>query len=321
MSLGRVPLRTSPVLVLVLAGLLVGCSSGEPIVRSDDPPARAEGTQATPTTDPGPARPGHFSRRRAMTHVRALAGTIGVRVRATAGERRGARYIAREFRELGYDVFIQKFPVDGSTSRNVVARWPEARKYPIVIGGHMDSVPTSPGGNDNASGIAAILEIARIVRNTEQAGFLKFIAFGSEEFGTDGSHHVGSRVFVERLGPQGRRKLGGMLSVDMVADGRPLIVGTSGIGPDVLARHLYRKIEHRNIRVDYQTLCDCSDNGPFEHAGIPAGFLWSGDEPNYHDDSDTIANMVPADLERTGKALRAFVKGVGQALLDRLRRY
>ena len=264
---------------------------------------------------------GRFGRRRAMDHVRALAGRIGVRVRATEGERLGARYIKRRFEGLGYEVFVQKFSVDGGTSRNVVARWPGGRRYPIVLGGHMDSVPTSPGANDNASGVAVLLEIARLVRGTEQAGFLKFIAFGAEEFGEDGRHHVGSQVFVNRLGPKGRRKMGGMISVDMVADGRPLIVGTSGIGPDVLARILYRKLNRAGFSVEYRTTCDCSDNGPFERGGIPATFMWSGDEPNYHDSSDTVANMSPEDLERTGKAVRLFVKGIDQALLDRLRGY
>jgi hypothetical protein len=263
-----------------------------------------------------------FERPRAMDHIRALAGRIGVRVRATDGERRGARYIKRRFEDLGYRVFVQKYSVDGGTSRNVVARWPGARRYPIVLGAHMDSVPSSPGANDNASGVAVLLEVARLVRDTEQAGFLKFIAFGSEEFGSDGRHHVGSQVFVNRLGDKGRRKMGGMISVDMIADGRPLIIGTSGIGPDVLARILYRKLNRAGFSVTYRTLCDCSDNGPFERAGIPASFMWSGDEPNYHDSSDTVENMSPADLERTGKAVRLFiVRAVDQALLDRLRRY
>ena len=256
-----------------------------------------------------------------MSHVRHLAGEIGVRVRATRGERRGAAYIARTFRDLGYRVHVQTFDVDGGTSRNVVAWWPGARRYPIVLGAHMDSVAGSPGANDNASGVAVLLEIARLTRRTAYAGFLRFVAFGSEEYGADGRHHVGSQVFVERLGPKGRRKLAGMVSVDMVADGRPLLVGSSGIGPRVMGRTLYRRLARTPISVEYLTLCDCSDHGPFEHAGIPASFMYSGKESNYHDPSDTVANMVPRDLERTGKAVRRFVLTIDQALIDRLRRY
>ena len=255
-----------------------------------------------------------------MRHVRALAGRIGVRVRATEGERRGARYIAARFRELGYDVNMQRFSVDGGTSRNVIASYPGARRYPFVIGGHMDSVPTSPGANDNASGIAAILEMARMAANTPQAEWIRFVAFGSEEYGADGSHHVGSRVFVDRLGAEGRSRLAGMLSVDMVADGRPLIIGHSGISEPVVARSVYRKVRRSGVGTRWAISCDCSDNGPFEHAGIPASYMWSGDEPNYHHSSDTVRNMDPRDLVRTGRAVKAFVSQLDKKLLSYYRR-
>ncbi|HEV3472872.1 MAG TPA: M28 family peptidase [Actinomycetota bacterium] len=311
--------------VVVVATLLAACAettSHDDRFGTSQPESITDRSPSPETMQAEEFRPlGSFQRWRAMAHVRKLAGDIGVRVRARRGERLGARYIARELERLGYRVHVQRFAVDGDTSRNVVAWWPEARRYPIVVGAHMDSVPSSPGANDNASGVAVLLETARLARATRQAGFLKFVAFGAEEYGQDGRHHVGSQVFVHRLGPKGRRKLGGMISVDMIADGRPLIVGNSGIGEDVLARYVYRLLARTDIGIEYRTLCDCSDNGPFEHAGIPASFMWSGDEPNYHDDSDTVANMSPRDLERTGKALRAFVRSVDQALLDRLRRY
>ncbi|MGH2730888.1 MAG: M28 family peptidase, partial [Actinomycetota bacterium] len=139
------------------------------------------------------------------------------------------------------------------------------------------------------------------------------------EYGSDNRHHVGSQVYVNRLSDKGRRRMAGMVSVDMVADGRPLIVGTAGIGPDVVGRTLYRRGRRAGIGVEYQTTCDCSDNGPFERAGIPAAFAWSGDEPNYHLPSDTVRNMAPRDLLRTGRAIRAFVRGLDRALIQRFR--
>ncbi len=184
----------------------------------------------------------------------------------------------------------------------------------------MDTVPRSPGANDNASGIAVVLELARIFAGRPEARFLKFVAFGAEEYGRDGRHHVGSTRFVERLGKEGRARLAGMVSVDMVADGRPLLVGNSDIASDVVARALYRRIDRAGIAVRYITLCDCSDHGPFEHAGIPASFAYSGEEPDYHSPTDTVPNMDPDDLRRTGRALRAFLDGFSKELLDRFRR-
>lgn len=315
----------------LLAVLLLVACAGEPpnetstaIESAAEAPDSQTGIDVEPatrsaTTSAQGVTLGSFSRKRAMRHVRKLAGEIGIRERATPGERRGARYIAERFRAYGYEVKIQKFSVDGGTSRNVVAWLPDSRRYPVIVGGHMDSVPGAPGANDNASGTAVVLEIARLVANKEQGRYVRFVAFGSEEYGDDGRHHVGSEVFVRRLGDEGRKRLAGMVSVDMIADGRPLIVGNSGIASDVVARALFRKIDNANIAVRYETACDCSDNGPFEHAGIPASYAWSGDEPNYHDPSDTVANMKPKDLLRTGRAIRAFVRQLDQAMLDKFR--
>jgi hypothetical protein len=261
-----------------------------------------------------------FSKRRAMAHVRELAGKIGVRVRATKREWRAARYVAGELAALGYEVGVVKFEVDGKRSRNVVARWPGGLQNPFVIGAHMDTVRKSPGANDNASGVAVMLETARLVAGSAKADLIEFVAFGAEEYGVDGSHHVGSRKFVRRLDRRERRRFPGMVSVDMIADGRPLITGTAGIGPRVVARTLYRRIDAADIGVVLRTTCDCSDNGPFERAGLPAAFLWSGDEPNYHSPSDTVANLEPAHLGRTGRAVRAFVAALDRSMIRRFRR-
>jgi hypothetical protein len=254
-----------------------------------------------------------------MAHLRKLAADIGVRTRTSAGETRAARYVAGEFRTLGYNTRIRKFEVDGATSRNVVAWWPGAKRYPFVIGGHMDTVPASPGANDNASGVAATLELARLVAGKEQARWIRFAVFGSEEFGDDGSHHVGSRTFVSRLGTEGRNRLAGMISVDMISDGG-LIVGNSGISNDTVARILYASLHDAGFPVIFRTSCDCSDNGPFERGGISAGYIWSGDDPDYHSSTDTVPNLDPTDLGRSGRALRVFIKAFDKDLLDRMRR-
>ena len=279
----------------------------------DDPIASTGGGKAGGELDP-------FKNRRAMHHVRTIAKDIGVRVRATAGERKGIRYVARHLRRLGYNVKVQSFAVDGDTSHNVVASWPDSHTYRMVIGGHIDTVPGSPGANDNASGVAVLLENARLFAGSAQARWIRFVAFGSEEYGSNGQHHFGSQTYVDKLGRRGRRQVAGMISVDMIADGRPLLIGTSGIGPERVARTLHRKLDKATFAVDYFTSCDCSDNGPFELAGIPAAFMWSGDEPNYHDPSDRVRNMNPKHLRRTGRAVRHFLKRVDRGMIRYFRR-
>ena len=320
----------------LLAALLaagVACA-GEPPARESARPS----TETTPITaveeveekeagsaagasPRGPSDPiGTFDNERAMGHVRALADDIGVRVRGTPGERQGIGYVNGQLDQLGYRTDIQKFSVDGGRSRNVVGWWPGAGKNIFVIGAHIDTVEGAPGANDNASGVAVMLETARLFAGSPQAKWLRFIAFGSEEYGNNGLHHVGSHKYVRRLGPEGRNRVAGMISVDMIADGRPLIIGWAGIGPQRVARTLYRKLSNTNIGVTYEQTCDCSDNGPFEIAGIPASFMWSGYEPNYHDASDTTENLKPKHLRRTGRALRIFLKQLDWDLMRKFRR-
>jgi len=303
------------VLTAVTAGavLVGGCVSVRP---AGIPSLGAGGANVAEESEAAP----RFSKKIAMGHVRRLAKKIGVRVRATKGERKGAKYVASRFEELGYEVTIQKFSVDGSRSRNVRARWPGLVRHPFVVGGHMDSVAGSPGANDNASGVAVVLEMARVFAGTAQAELVEFVAFGAEEFGEDGTHHVGSQKFVNRLGKKGRKRAPGMISVDMIADGKPLIIGTAGIGPTIVAKTVFRKIKKKTrIKVVYRTTCDCSDNGPFERAGIPGAFLWSGTEPDYHSPNDKVANLNPDHMRRTGRAVKAFLKLLDTGMVARFR--
>ena len=314
-----------------VACVVLAACSADPTTRATSPaPTESPGTSIETTPSPAVSAtessesvvlPKMFSKKKTMVHVRKLAGDIGARTKATRSEMNAADYIAERFRRYGYDVTIERFSVPEGTSRNVVARWPGSETYPFVIGGHMDTAPGSPGANDNASGVAVVLELARMFAGTPQADFVHFAAFGAEEYGANqNSHHDGSVAFVRRIGTEGRSRLAGMTSVDMIADGRPLLVGNSGIASDVVARTLYNKITKKGIDVRFITLCDCSDHGPFELAGIPASFAYSGEEPNNHLPSDTVPNLKPDDLARAGRAMRVFVKAVDKQMLDRFRR-
>jgi hypothetical protein len=303
--------------LIPLVGAAVACLAGPTHAERAVFPA-ASGTAITTTQKPGAAL-GRFDAGRALSHVRHLAGRIGVRVRATPAEHKGQRYVRRRLRTLGYHVFVQEFGVDGGTSRNVVAMWPGAKRYPVVVGAHIDTVAGSPGANDNASGVAVMLEVARLVAGRHQARWVKFVSFGSEEYGANGRHHLGSEEFVSRLGSRGRTRLAGMVSVDMVADGRPLIVGTAGLGPRIVSYSFLHKARKVGIRADYRTTCDCSDNGPFELAGIPAAFIWSGPEPDYHSPSDVPTNLSKRDLWRSGRAVRAFVRALDRKTIRHFR--
>src|SRR5687768_11229981 len=93
---------------------------------------------------------------RLQAHVQAL---TGVRKGGSAAERRAAEYVARQLSACGYSLEWQEVPLPGGKrSLNLVATRGQGLTY--LVGAHLDSKPPSPGANDNASGVAACLEVA-----------------------------------------------------------------------------------------------------------------------------------------------------------------
>ena len=122
--------------------------------------------------------------RRLRTHVERLAGAIGERnVFVPEALRRAAAYIEAEWGTLGYGVERIEYDVSGIRCANLVAtrKGSTRRSEMLLLGAHYDSVIGSPGANDNASGVAALLEISRMFQALEPALTVRFVAFVNEE--------------------------------------------------------------------------------------------------------------------------------------------
>jgi hypothetical protein len=122
--------------------------------------------------------------RRLRRHVRRLAGEIGERnVFRPAALQAARRYLEAEWREQGYAVAPQWYEAQGVRCANLaVSRRGRVRPDDVLlIGAHYDSVPGSPGANDNASGVAALLEISRSFSALDPALSVRFVAFVNEE--------------------------------------------------------------------------------------------------------------------------------------------
>jgi len=149
-------------------------------------------------------------------HVSALAGGIGERNVWRPGSMAAAvGYIRTAFEEAGYEVNIQSFPSRGLSVNNLEAVLPGhgAADEIIVVGAHFDSVAGSPGADDNASGVAALLELARLLAGTALPRSVRFVAFANEEAPFFYGDEMGSNRYAARAQAQGER-VEAMLSLE-----------------------------------------------------------------------------------------------------------
>jgi Zn-dependent M28 family amino/carboxypeptidase len=122
-------------------------------------------------------------RDRLRAHVVTLAGDIGERNWPRYdGLERARSYISRQLEDAGYTVLDRPYVHSGETFHNIESMAPDHRDGPsIVVGAHYDSVEGSPGANDNASGVAALIELARRMRAKTPSTPVRFVAFANEE--------------------------------------------------------------------------------------------------------------------------------------------
>ena len=153
---------------------------------------------------------------RLAAHVTKLAGEIGERhVWRGRALDDAANYIEERFQEFRYVPRIEE--VDNTGARNILVdlHGTRTQKRILVIGAHYDSRLFTPGADDNASGVAMLLELARAFSGRRQPLTLRFIAFTNEERPFFGTPRMGSRVSAERSRVAGE-EIAGMYSLEML---------------------------------------------------------------------------------------------------------
>jgi Zn-dependent M28 family amino/carboxypeptidase len=139
---------------------------------------------------------------------------------------RAAELIEREFSAAGYEVERQTYDVvrDGARADNLIVelRGSSRPDEIVVIGAHYDSVTGTVGADDNASGVAALLALARRFREAKPARTLRFVAFVNEEPPHFTSQDMGSWQYAKRCHDR-RENIVAMVSLETIAyyDDRP----------------------------------------------------------------------------------------------------
>ena len=136
-------------------------------------------------------------------HVEHLSVKIGDRHLWKDGSLdKAADYIESAFNSYGYNVWRQTYSCYRKSVSNLIVEKIGTDKEAVIIGAHYDTVPGTPGADDNASGLAGLLELARLHKESSNKKPLVFAAFVNEEPPCFGSHHMGSMVYAKHLKEQ-----------------------------------------------------------------------------------------------------------------------
>jgi hypothetical protein len=247
-----------------------------------------------PAREPLAWLPSPFSAERMLADVKALAGLPGGRASGTEGQRKAAAFIAAEFKKAGLKPFDGKDlrqASDKPGSGNVVGMaegTAEKDKY-LVLSAHYDHLPVKdgaayPGADDNASGIALLLELARWYGAHPAKRTIVFAAFDGEETG-----RAGSKYFAGRLAPALKARINADINFDTVGrlNGGKLLA-LNGSSSDKWV-HIFRGAGFVT-GTDYDMVkedLDSSDQVSFIENGIPAVQFFSGPNTDYHRPTDT----------------------------------
>lgn len=154
--------------------------------------------------------------KRLQADVTKLAKDIGERnVYEYRAYMKAANYIEEQLKDAGYKVSRQTVHARGRDCFNLEASIPGAKREEeiIVVGAHYDSVPDCPAANDNGSGVAATLELARLFADKKFDRTLRFVLFANEEQPFFHSESMGSLVYARRCKAR-EEKIVGMLSLE-----------------------------------------------------------------------------------------------------------
>lgn len=153
---------------------------------------------------------------RLKTHLHRLAEEIGERnLDHPESYKKAEANLTQVMRSYGYKVHRQVYRVGRGEVANLVAIRPGNTGKTLVVGAHYDTAHGTPGADDNASGCAALLELARLLKKTKKGPTLRLVFFANEEpeyFQTEG---MGSLVYARKCA-KNKDQLAGMLSLECI---------------------------------------------------------------------------------------------------------
>jgi hypothetical protein len=259
---------------------------------------------------------------------------MGPRYPGSSGHRRLQRYCAEKLEAFGANLSLQPFEAvltTGDTLHlvNIIGNYNLDARRRILLGAHYDTRPhadrdpdpgnrSNPiiGANDGGSGVAVLLEIARLLWRHEPPVGVDIVLFDGEDYGREGTpedYCLGSAYFASHL--KGYRP-SAVIVVDMVGEKDAVIPmeGFSKAASPELLEELFAIADRLHLasfrREEGVSLID--DHLPFIRSGIPAVLLVDFDYPYWHTLEDTPDKCSPGSLEDVGRLLIEYIWTAGR---------
>lgn len=268
-------------------------------------------------TQPDPASV-RFDGQRAYADVETQVA-FGARIPGSEGHAKVQEWMREELESAGWQVEVQESETLGHPIQNIVAKRGDASPQ-IILGAHYDtrmfadndpdpakhSLPV-PGANDGASGVAVLLELARVLPDDTVPVWLVF--FDAEDNGRIPGWDwiLGSREFVRNnpLQPQA------VVIVDMIGDS-DLNIYKERNSDLALTGEIWtvaNSLGYGNVFIPEYKFSMLDDHTPFLEAGIPAVDIIDFDYPYWHTVQDTPDKVSAESLQAVGEILHAWVIG------------
>ena len=247
--------------------------------------------------------------------------SFGPRYPGSPGHQLQIKWMRDQLANFGWEVELQQFEYKNTQLTNVIAKKGDSKK-PILIGTHFDTrrfadrdldlnnhSKAVPGANDGASGVAVLLEIAKILnKNNDEKNSYWLVFFDGEDQGDiEGWDWIqGSTFFTRSLEILPKA----VIVIDMIGDA-DLVIYQEGFSHSELQDQVWQTAFHLGYKKHFVPEIKYSiidDHKPFVDLGIPSILLIDLDYPYWHTVNDTLDKISTVSLEQIGNLLIQWLK-------------
>jgi aminopeptidase YwaD len=214
-------------------------------------------------------------------------------------------YITKQFESFNLSVNQEAVDFENSRSFNIIGKPTGTQSTPFVLAAHYNTKPGTSGADDNASAVAALLEIARCLTDHTFHTPIIFFAFTLEEYG-----FIGSRHFIEKAVTRNETDSGDFIAL---VGNQPSAHLTQSLAEGMKQHVPSLKVETLVIPGTGENFSGVglSDHAPFWDAGIPAVMVTDTAffrNPNYHQPSDTLETLDIEFIRENPEAVAETLK-------------